>query len=98
MPYSSLHHFFEARHGRLRDVAGLGGDDLVDQAVVHRLLRGHEEVAVTVVLRKEKGRTEGGRISTDMDVYTRQRRAFRSDNVGLQDKKATAFIPTWRTV
>lgn len=31
-------------------MARLRGDDLVDETVVHRLLGGHEEVAVAIVL------------------------------------------------
>ena len=32
------------------DVAGLGGDDLIDDAVIDRLLRRHEKIAVAVLL------------------------------------------------
>mmetsp|Transcript_78799 Transcript_78799/g.225584 ORF Transcript_78799/g.225584 Transcript_78799/m.225584 type:complete len:292 (-) Transcript_78799:71-946(-) len=40
----------KVRHGRLLHRAGLGLDHLVDDAVVHRLLRRHEKVAITVLL------------------------------------------------
>lgn len=45
-----LKRFFQAGHCRLCDVARLGGDDFIDKTVVHRLLGGHEKVAVAVIL------------------------------------------------
>lgn len=45
-----LEDLFKTWHQRLLDVARLSGHHLIDQAVVHRLLGGHEEVSIAVLL------------------------------------------------